>query len=67
VGTWRAYNLLCRMAEGDITTTEVEELKALSENMLLASFCGLGQSVPIPVNSALANFAAEFSANGKGG
>ena len=67
VGTWRAYNLLCRMAEGDITTTEVEELKALSENMLLASFCGLGQSVPIPVNSTLANFAAEFSANGKGG
>jgi len=66
VGTWRAYNLLCRMAKGEITGQELDELKALSENMLLASFCGLGQSVPIPINSALANFAAEFSANGKG-
>jgi len=66
VGTWRAYNLLCRMAEGGIQEQDIEELEALSENMLLASFCGLGQSVPIPINSALANFAAEFSANGKG-
>jgi NADH:ubiquinone oxidoreductase subunit F (NADH-binding) len=66
VGTWRAYNLLCRMAEGGIKEQELEELKELSENMLLASFCGLGQSVPIPINSALVNFVAEFSANGKG-
>lgn len=66
VGTWRAYNLLCRMAQGGIREQEVEELKAHSENMLLASFCGLGQSVPIPIDSALANFAAEFSAIRKG-
>ncbi len=66
VGTWRAYNLLCQMANGKINGKDMEELKALSENMLLASFCGLGQSVPIPITSALANFAAEFSANGKG-
>ena len=66
VGTWRAYHLLCQMAGGKINGQYLDELKALSENMLLASFCGLGQSVPIPINSALANFAAEFSANGKG-
>jgi len=66
VGTWRAYNLLCQMANGEISRQALDELKALSENMLLASFCGLGQSVPIPINSALANFTAEFSANGKG-
>ncbi|MFH2038221.1 MAG: NADH-quinone oxidoreductase subunit NuoF [Chloroflexota bacterium] len=66
VGTWRAYNLLCQMANGEISRQALDELMALSENMLLASFCGLGQSVPIPINSALANFTAEFSANGKG-
>jgi NADH:ubiquinone oxidoreductase subunit F (NADH-binding) len=65
VGTWRAYNLLCRMADNEITEPDIDELKALSENMLLASFCGLGQSVPIPINSALINFAVEFSASGK--
>ena len=65
VGTFRAYNLLCQMAEGEISESNVKELKALSDNMLLASFCGLGQSVPIPINSALTNFAAQFSFSGK--
>jgi NADH:ubiquinone oxidoreductase subunit F (NADH-binding) len=27
----------------------------------LASFCGLGQAVPIPMNSAMSNFADEFA------
>ncbi|HCM97123.1 MAG: hypothetical protein A2X25_13180 [Chloroflexi bacterium GWB2_49_20] len=65
VGTWRAYNLLCQMADNEITEPDIDELKALSENMLLTSFCGLGQSVPISINSALANFASEFSASRK--
>jgi NADH:ubiquinone oxidoreductase subunit F (NADH-binding) len=60
-GTWRALDLLIRMADGKGQAGDVAELKALSENMLLASFCGLGQSVPIPMNSALKNFAAEFA------
>jgi len=38
------------------------ELQALSDNMLLASFCALGQSVPIPMSSAMKNFASHFSA-----
>jgi NADH:ubiquinone oxidoreductase subunit F (NADH-binding)/NADH:ubiquinone oxidoreductase subunit E len=61
VGTWRAQEILERMAAGEGHPGDVEELKALSENMFNASFCGLGQSVPIPVNSALTNFAEDFS------
>ena len=60
VGTWRAFEILSRMADGKGQTGDVDELKALSENMLLASFCGLGQSVPTPMNSAMSNFASEF-------
>ena len=61
VGTWRAYQILSDMADGRGQRGNIEELKGLSENMLLASFCGLGQSVPIPMNSALTHFAAKFT------
>jgi NADH:ubiquinone oxidoreductase subunit F (NADH-binding) len=61
VGTWRSFEILSRMAEGKGQPGDVAELKALSEVMLNSSFCGLGQSVPIPMNSALAQFADEFA------
>jgi NADH:ubiquinone oxidoreductase subunit F (NADH-binding) len=60
-GTWRALDVLVRMAAGKGQAGDVAELKALSENMMIASFCGLGQSVPIPMNSAMKNFAEEFA------
>ena len=60
VGTWRAQEILNRMVAGDGRPGDVDELKALSDNLLLASFCGLGQSVSVPLNSALAHFADEF-------
>ena len=62
VGTWRSHEILSRMADGKGQTGDVDELKALSEVMLNSSFCGLGQSVPIPMNSALTQFADEFAA-----
>ena len=60
VGTWRSLEILERMASGQGQPGDVEELKALSEHMLNASFCGLGQSVPIPMNSCMTHFEAEF-------
>jgi NADH:ubiquinone oxidoreductase subunit F (NADH-binding) len=48
------------MVAGTGQPGDVEELGALADNLLLASFCGLGQSVSIPIKSALANFADEF-------
>jgi NADH:ubiquinone oxidoreductase subunit F (NADH-binding) len=65
VGTYRAYELVCQMTEGEVTNEIIQELKDLSENMFFASFCGLGQSVPIPINSAMMNFPAEFSKPGE--
>jgi NADH:ubiquinone oxidoreductase subunit F (NADH-binding) len=61
VGTWRSYEILTRMAGGKGKPGNLQELKALSENMLLASFCGLGQSVPMPMTSAMKLFAEDFA------
>jgi len=60
VGTTRSFEILSRMTEGNGRAGDVAELETLSENMLLASFCGLGQAVSIPMNSAMSNFAEEF-------
>lgn len=62
VGTWRSLEILNRMAAGQGQEGDLAELKALSDNMLLASFCGLGQSVPIPMNSTMKHFVAAFTA-----
>jgi len=56
-----AGDSLTRMAEGEGRPGDVDELRALSDNMQIASFCGLGQSVAIPMNSALANFSDAFA------
>ncbi len=59
-GTYRAYEILRRMAGGEGVPGDVDELQALAAVMFDSSFCGLGQSVPIPLRSALANFPAAF-------
>lgn len=61
-GTWRAHEILNRMVAGDGRLGDIDELRAIADNLLLASFCGLGQSVSIPIKSALANFPDEFHA-----
>ncbi len=62
VGTRRSFDILTRMSEGNGQSGDIAELTALSNVMFDSSFCGLGQSVPIPMNSALAQFADEFMA-----
>ena len=61
VGTARSHELLIRLAEGNGRAGDVEELAQLAGVMQAASFCGLGQSVSIPVASALKNFENEFA------
>jgi NADH:ubiquinone oxidoreductase subunit F (NADH-binding) len=61
VGTWRSLEILNRLSEGKGATGDLEELKSLSALMMDSSFCGLGQSVPIPMNSAMKNFGKEFA------
>ncbi len=60
VGTHRAFEIFEYLAEGSGEPGLTDELIAITENLYDASFCGLGQSVPIPINSALMNFKEEF-------
>jgi NADH:ubiquinone oxidoreductase subunit F (NADH-binding) len=60
VGTHRAHEILSHMAAGEGKPGDVDELYALAEVMFDSSFCGLGQSVPIPMRSALSQFAQAF-------
>jgi len=61
VGTWRALEILDRMSAGKGVKGDTASLEALSDNLLFASFCGLGQSVSIPMNSAMKHFAGAFA------
>ena len=62
VGTYRAHEILARMAEGEGRPGDVDELDGLAEVMFDSSFCGLGQSVPTPIRSALSQFSQVFRA-----
>jgi NADH:ubiquinone oxidoreductase subunit F (NADH-binding)/NADH:ubiquinone oxidoreductase subunit E len=61
VGTWRSLKILNRLAEGQGIKGDTEELKTLAALMQDSSFCGLGQSVAIPMKSVLTHFSAEFA------
>jgi NADH:ubiquinone oxidoreductase subunit F (NADH-binding)/NADH:ubiquinone oxidoreductase subunit E len=60
VGTYRAHEILSRMANGQGRVGDVDELCELADVMFDSSFCGLGQSVPIPMRSALTQFNQVF-------
>jgi NADH:ubiquinone oxidoreductase subunit F (NADH-binding)/NADH:ubiquinone oxidoreductase subunit E len=61
-GTHQALNILHRLAAGEGRAGDTRQLHTLAEVMQAASFCGLGQSVPIPVKSALKHFEPLFLA-----
>jgi NADH:ubiquinone oxidoreductase subunit F (NADH-binding) len=60
VGTYRAHEILTQLVAGKGNPGDVDELSALAEVMFDSSFCGLGQSVPIPMRSALTHFQQIF-------
>lgn len=60
VGTWRSLEILNRMSGRQGRQGDVEELQTLAALMQDSSFCGLGQSVPIPMKSVMEHFEAEF-------
>lgn len=62
VGTHRAHEILENMTHMKGNPGDVDELRKLADVMFDSSFCGLGQSVPIPMRSALDNFTDEFTA-----
>jgi NADH:ubiquinone oxidoreductase subunit F (NADH-binding) len=60
VGTHRAFEILARMAGGEGKAGDVAALQSLARQLTQASFCGLGQSVGIPMKSAMLHFAEAF-------
>jgi len=61
VGTWRSLEILNRMVTGNGQKGDTDELLTVAALMQDSSFCGLGQSVAIPMKSALTHFEAEFA------
>ena len=60
VGTHQSLEILTRLTTGQGIAGDGATLGRLAEVMQVASFCGLGQSVAIPVKSALLHFADDF-------
>jgi NADH:ubiquinone oxidoreductase subunit F (NADH-binding)/(2Fe-2S) ferredoxin len=63
IGTRQILNIVYRIRRGAGRKGDPETLLQLAETMFKSSLCPLGQSLVMPVKSALNNFADEFAAN----
>ncbi|HSP18836.1 MAG TPA: NADH-ubiquinone oxidoreductase-F iron-sulfur binding region domain-containing protein, partial [Myxococcaceae bacterium] len=64
-GTVQMHLLLEKFCAGEATEADLALLKALAELLRATSLCGLGQSAPNPVMTALRYFPHEFAARMK--
>ena len=62
IGTFDSLQILNRLVEGSGRERDIDDLRSLAELMQQASLCGLGQSVAIPIKSALKQFPQDFLA-----
>jgi NADH:ubiquinone oxidoreductase subunit F (NADH-binding)/NADH:ubiquinone oxidoreductase subunit E len=60
VGTYHAHDILEKLDSGRGEAGDITELYKIADVMWDASFCGLGQSVAIPMKSALKHFSDLF-------
>jgi ferredoxin len=63
IGGRSMFNLLTKIARGQGNDEDVEQLRAIGRAMQKASLCGLGQTAPNPVLSALRHFPEEYEAH----
>lgn len=63
VGTQRMLEILDRLASGEGRADDLEKLEELADRVSRTSLCGLGQTAPNPVLSALRYFRDEFDAH----
>jgi NADH-quinone oxidoreductase subunit F len=59
-GNWQLYKILCRFQEGLAGQEDFNTMKRLIAAMTTASFCGLGQSATVALDSCLTYFKDEF-------
>ncbi|MDR1916192.1 MAG: FAD-dependent oxidoreductase [Synergistaceae bacterium] len=60
IGTKRMLEILERITEGNGAEGDIELLEELGEAVQESAMCGLGQTAPNPVLSAIKNFREEF-------
>ncbi|MCX6557301.1 MAG: SLBB domain-containing protein, partial [Candidatus Aminicenantes bacterium] len=63
IGTQQILQIVYRIRQGSGKVGDLETLLNLAEVMVQSSLCPLGQSLIMPIKSALGNFHAEFAAN----
>lgn len=61
-GTYRAYEIMKKITNGQAITKDIENLTVLSRVMEKACLCGLGQAAPTPVLTTLKHFYPEYQA-----
>ena len=63
LGTYQSYSILTNIAFGKGKEGDLELLEHLAEHMRKESFCGLGQSAAVPLQTALKHFREEIEAH----
>ncbi len=63
IGTYELYALINKVRAGEAEIGDLDKMVSLSEAMYKSSFCPLGQSLIMPVKSAIENFREEFVAH----
>jgi NADH-quinone oxidoreductase subunit F len=59
-GNQRMVEILEKFTEGTATMDDFNKMKSLAQTMKTTSFCGLGQSAPVPVITLIKYFEEEF-------
>ncbi|MBP2643281.1 MAG: hndC 1 [Firmicutes bacterium] len=62
-GNQKVHDILCKLSNGMAVEQDIALLKRLSSMMTNASFCGLGQSATVALDTCLKHFAEEFDAH----
>ena len=60
IGTKRLLEILTKICDGNGTEEDIDKLEELSNMVITASLCGLGQTAPNPVLSTLKYFRDEY-------
>ena len=63
LGTYQSYSILTNIAFGKGKEGDLELLEHLADHMRKESFCGLGQSAAVPLQTALEHFREEIEAH----
>jgi len=59
-GTEAMFEILERLSRGEGLERDITVLEQLSQAMMLASMCGLGQAAPVPVMDSLQHFRSDY-------